>query len=673
MANVEQTTKLQPAARSVPDCGAAPGDMLGKRYHLDAVIGYGGQAVVFRARDSAHADAPIALKVARRDLDPAGCNEAAAVLRWEGGLLRRLRHPALPRFQQLHSSPQATWLARELVPGTPLLQTARHGPQSQRQVGLWAVQLCDLLSALHTQAVPVVCGDLKPANLVLRPDGTLCLIDLGAAATLTRRPPRVPRPRHGTPGYAPPEQLAGRGYDERADLFALAVMCYELLTSLDPALAPLQFDLDRLDRLAPQFAPALRWALELEAARRCPTAAALRSQLGSPLPARPLVLGFGVALAQQRDLAVLVERNPDLLAPVVADGRLERWLAAHPDATLGALRYRLRAAMRAAPPRQNPLHTLLGAMAPAEGSPLLRFDPPQLVFGDIPLRSWRIWSRAQSLSLRNEALTPLRWQLSSPTQPDAELRIRIDGKMQRQLAGVLAPGDRVRLELTAMGLAGPRGGTLQLHCGTHSWAIPWQGVARAGAPVGQRHVARLEDLDVMRDDLVPALEALLVQGALARWLRATGQRALAQELDAAMTHKPDELQRRLLVSRVLHPLSPARFPLFGLVGVERFAARPFKAGEPVYNMLELENRGLAPCPLLVRSRCAWAQVAAAPSVLAPKSISRVSLRLQPPRAMRGAQSVALELMVGALPLTIVLPVQIAGERWWQRIGRLLGG
>jgi serine/threonine-protein kinase len=295
MAYVHQTIRLDPGE-------LAAGAVLRARFRLEARIGQGGQAVVFQAVDLRRGGAPVAVKVARQDLAADARREAEEVLRREAGLLRRLGHAALPRLCGLERGPQRVWLARELVPGQPLSVLARQGPLPSRQVQVWAAQMCDLLTYLHTREPPVVVGDLKPANLVRRPDGSLALIDLGATHTLTRRATRAARPRHGTPGYAPPEQLGGRSFDERADVFALAVTCYELLTGHDPAAAPLQFDFERLERVAPLLAGALRSALAFDLAERCPTAAILCSRLGAPAPPRRLFLGGGAELSDRRDL-----------------------------------------------------------------------------------------------------------------------------------------------------------------------------------------------------------------------------------------------------------------------------------------------------------------------------------------------------------------------------------
>jgi serine/threonine protein kinase len=671
MANTSRTTRLSPPGH--PACGARPGDLLGGRFLLQSILGSGGQAVVFQAVDLHRARTSVAVKVARTDLSTTERDEAREVLRWEGGLLRRLRHPALPRLYKLQSDATGTWLARDLAPGTPLLSHTRHGAVEPRRVQLWVILLCDLLTYLHSQAVPVVVGDLKPANLVLRPDSTLMLIDLGAATTVTRRPPRKPRPRHGTPGYAAPEQLGGHGYDERADIFSLGVCAYELLTGIDPTHAPLQFELDRLDRVAPHLAPALREALEFSLAQRCPGAAVLRSRLGAPAPAPALHLNMGVSLRDQRDLSHVLQRHPQLLAPALENGGFSQWLARQPDRSMSELRYRLRSAQQSTASRRSALDTLLSALAPEEGSPVLRFSPARLDFGSVPLKRWRIWSRPRSLTVANPAFTPLRYVLECPSSPQAELRLLINGRQVRRAEGVLAPGARVAFEVVAQGVAGPLQGNLLLRCGRHSQPIPWLGLGKAGIAVGGQHVQRLEELDLNRTDLVPALEALLVRGDLARWLRQTGRRSEAAEIEQALRTKPGEYEQRLLISRLLHPIDPHRFPLIRLRGLELAGAAPIPAGQTTYVLIEVENLGAGSCFLIWRSHCAWAAVPPASTIVPPYGVAQIPLQLSPPRHLSGAQTVSFELEAGMIRLPVALTVAIHSERWWERLRRLLGG
>ncbi|NTW02689.1 MAG: hypothetical protein HGA19_15650, partial [Oscillochloris sp.] len=309
---------------------------------------------------------------------------------------------------------------------------------------------------------------------------------------------------------------------------------------------------------------------------------------------------------------------------------------------------------------------------PPEGSTLLQVSPTQLDFGNIPLKSWRIWSRPTVLSIHNSALSPLRWELEIPPQPDTELRVLFAGRMQRRAAGVLTAGARLNLELVAQGVAGPRWGTLTLRSGSYSTSIPWRATAQAGLSVGGQYATRLEDLNMARPDLVPALEALLAQGSLARWLRMSGRKPLAVELERELMKQPDEPSRRLLISRVLHAVDPQRFPLLHLRGFDYTTARTLIAGQFTHILFEIEN--LAPISYLatVVSHCPWVRATTPTSQLLPFGAMQVALQLSPPDTLQGQQPVSLALIIGGLELQIVLQCSIERQRWWQRIGRLFG-
>jgi hypothetical protein len=610
----------------------------------------------------------LAVKVMRTDLTPDERQDAQTVFRWEAHLLRRLRHPAVPRLGHLHSDQTSTWIARELMVGTPLSAWAARAPCDPDMVRGWALQVCDVLSYLHTRAPAIICADLKPANLIQRPDGMLALIDLGAAHTRTRQPPRRARPRYGTPGYAPPEQLGNWGIDERSDLFSLGVICYELLTGSDPTSAPLQFDLALLDRVAPTLAQPLRWALALEQTQRVPTAAVLRAALAAPQPPEPLHMGYGIRVNSQHELLQVAMRHPHLIERILQQGMLESWLLTHPEPALGMLLHDLRSAQRAAPPRQSPVDTFFAALAPNEGSPMLQAMPATIRFGRIPLRRWKVWSQPHPLSLYNAALHPLRWELECPTHASADVRILVEGRAMRRLQGVLPPGGRTELPLVAVGRKGPRQGTLTLRCGVHITHIPWEADARAGVPVGQQFAERLEDLDCSQAALVPALEALLHDEVLPRWLRAQGKRKQATELaHAASAPALSLLQRRLLILRLLHPLHPRRFPL---LQVDDSPPEPLRlaAGSSVRVPLGISNLGSAPCLLAFQSRCSWASLESTEATIAPGSHITCLVELAPPAGLpAGRHHVALALRVGDLPLPVSIPVEIVVESWYQRL------
>ena len=96
--------------------------------------------------------------------------------------------------------------------------------------------VADILAVIHTLApAPMVHGDIKPSNLIRRPDGRLVLIDLGVAQAHGQIPPyvRAPASAFGTPGYTPPEQWEGHP-TPASDIFALGATMHQLLTGRDP-------------------------------------------------------------------------------------------------------------------------------------------------------------------------------------------------------------------------------------------------------------------------------------------------------------------------------------------------------------------------------------------------------------------------------------------------------
>jgi serine/threonine protein kinase, bacterial len=111
-----------------------------------------------------------------------------------------------------------------------------------------------VLSYLHSQRPPVIFRDLKPANVILTPEGRLKLIDFGIAR-LFKPGQSHDTQAYGTMGYSAPEQY-GRGQtDARSDIYSLAVLLHQLLTGFDPAAKP--FNLPPADQVNPALPPAV--------------------------------------------------------------------------------------------------------------------------------------------------------------------------------------------------------------------------------------------------------------------------------------------------------------------------------------------------------------------------------------------------------------------------------
>ena len=113
-----------------------------------------------------------------------------------------------------------------------------NGAIPQKYVVSWAKILCDVLLYLHTRDSPIIYRDMKPGNIMLKPDGNLMLIDFGTAREYKVKN-RGDTVCLGTVGYAAPEQFGGMGQtDARTDIYGLGATMYHLLTGKNPGKPP---------------------------------------------------------------------------------------------------------------------------------------------------------------------------------------------------------------------------------------------------------------------------------------------------------------------------------------------------------------------------------------------------------------------------------------------------
>ena len=151
----------------------------------------------------------------------------------------QLKHPNLPDVSDFFEEHGKAYLVMEFIEGRTLakVQDDAGGPLDEQLVMGWALQLCDVLSYLHTQPQPIVFRDLKPSNVMVTKNGQVKLIDFGIARVFKSTAAKDTTTL-GSRGYAPLEQY-GRGQsDARSDIYALGATLYDLLTNTVPADAP---------------------------------------------------------------------------------------------------------------------------------------------------------------------------------------------------------------------------------------------------------------------------------------------------------------------------------------------------------------------------------------------------------------------------------------------------
>jgi eukaryotic-like serine/threonine-protein kinase len=207
----------------------AQGTRLGGRYRLDERIGAGGMGEVWRATDEV-----LGRTVAVKLVLPTLAGDPDFVRRFlaEARAMASVNHPGVVSIHDYGGDTAGAFLVMEYVAGEPLSRligrVGRLTPAATMQVITRAAQA---LQAVHDMGI--VHRDVKPANLLLRPDGAVMVTDFGVArgagTALTSTGAVL-----GTPSYLAPEQVLGEPATARSDIYALGVVAYECLTGRRP-------------------------------------------------------------------------------------------------------------------------------------------------------------------------------------------------------------------------------------------------------------------------------------------------------------------------------------------------------------------------------------------------------------------------------------------------------
>ncbi len=219
-------------------------------YRILRELGHGGMGTVLLAEDT-RLGRHVALKTVSGP--QAGTAGGRAQLLDEARAAAALTHPAIAAVHDVIEHDGAVAIVFELVEGETLAARLAKGPLSEDQALAIAVQIADALAVAHAHRV--LHRDLKPANVMLAPGGVVKILDFGIARF---RPPGASAPAGGddsfagTPGYVPPEQWLGKPVDERADLYALGVVLFEMLTGKRPfpEREPFTLAIASIDRIA---------------------------------------------------------------------------------------------------------------------------------------------------------------------------------------------------------------------------------------------------------------------------------------------------------------------------------------------------------------------------------------------------------------------------------------
>ena len=200
------------------------------RYQILKELGRGGMGIVFHAYDK-----QLKEQVAIKILSPLLSNDPDALerLKREVSAARRITHSNVIRIHDISEVNGLHFISMEYFHGTNLKEhIKRNGALSPMQAFNLAAQICDGLEAAHREGV--VHRDLKSQNIILDPTNRVKIIDFGLARTAHMEGMTATGLIMGTPEYMAPEQVAGKKIDERADIYSLGIILYELFTGRVP-------------------------------------------------------------------------------------------------------------------------------------------------------------------------------------------------------------------------------------------------------------------------------------------------------------------------------------------------------------------------------------------------------------------------------------------------------
>lgn len=218
------------------------GMILGGTYQILGEIGSGGGGVVYKARHI-RLQTDVVVKRIRDEV------RGKIQSRQEADVLKKLKHPYLPRVYDFIETPEAVYTVMDFIPGISMDKAlAQYGRFAQKYVLQWAKELGEALAYLHNQKPAIIHSDIKPANIILTPDGHICLIDFNISIAIDSS---MKATLGISAGYSSPEQYrdvqqlqtyyhtAGMAQvpisiDLRSDIYSLGCVLYHLLAGFPP-------------------------------------------------------------------------------------------------------------------------------------------------------------------------------------------------------------------------------------------------------------------------------------------------------------------------------------------------------------------------------------------------------------------------------------------------------
>ena len=206
------------------------GRRLDGRYLVDELVGIGGMANVYKATDVANGRT-VAVKILRDEYVQNG--ELLRRFKNESKAVALLSHPNIVKVYDVNFSDRVNYIVMEYIDGVTLKDYMEHrGALDWKETLYFTVQILRALQHAHDNGI--VHRDIKPQNIMLLKDGSIKVTDFGIARFARSGMHTMTDKAIGSVHYISPEQAKGEATDNRADLYSVGVMMYEMLTGRLP-------------------------------------------------------------------------------------------------------------------------------------------------------------------------------------------------------------------------------------------------------------------------------------------------------------------------------------------------------------------------------------------------------------------------------------------------------
>ena len=202
------------------------GKRLDGRYEIREIIGVGGMAVVYKAYDNVE-DRIVAIKILKEEF--VSNEEFIRRFKNESKAIAVLSHPNIVKVYDVSFGDLIQYIVMEYIDGITLKEyIERQGSLRWKDAVYFAIQILKGLQHAHDKGI--VHRDVKPQNIMLLPDGTIKVTDFGIARFARSEQRTITDKAIGSVHYISPEQARGEKTDEKADIYSVGVMLYEMLT-----------------------------------------------------------------------------------------------------------------------------------------------------------------------------------------------------------------------------------------------------------------------------------------------------------------------------------------------------------------------------------------------------------------------------------------------------------